>query len=51
MLQVVKVSMAAGDLLQFAQPMQGNKSKVIKLHAVGKNVGYRRFRKAGDVVV
>ena len=51
MLQVVKVFVAAGGLLQFAQPAQGNKSQVVKLDAVGKDVGYRRIRKAGDVVV
>ncbi len=36
MLQVVKVFVAAGGLLQFAQPSQGNKSQVVKLDAVGK---------------
>ena len=51
MLQVVKVFVAAGGLLQFAQPAQGNKSQVVKLDAVGKDVGYRHIRKAGDVVV
>ena len=51
MLQVVKVFVAAGGLLQFAQPAQGNESQVVKLDAVGKNVGYRQIRKAGDVVV
>ncbi len=50
-LQVVKVFVAAGGLLQFAQPAQGNKSQVVELDAVGKNVGYRHIRKAGDVVV
>ncbi len=51
MLQVVKVFVAAGGLLQFAQPAQGNKSQVVKLDAVGKDVTYRHVRKAGDVVV
>jgi hypothetical protein len=51
MLQVVKVFVAAGGLLQLAQPAQGNKSQVVKLDAVGKDVGYRHIRKAGDVVV
>ena len=51
MLQVVKVFVAAGGLLQFAQPAQGNKSQVVKLDAVGKDVGNRQIRKAGDVVV
>jgi len=51
MLQVVKVFVAGGGLLQFAQPAQGNKSQVVKLDAVGKDVGYRRVREAGDVVV
>ena len=51
MLQVVKVFVAAGGLLQFTQPAQGNESQVVKFDAVGKDVGYRYFRKAGDVVV
>jgi hypothetical protein len=51
MLQVVKVFVAAGGLLQSAQPAQRNESQVVKLDAVGKDVGHRRVRKAGDVVV
>ncbi len=39
MLQVVKVSVAAGGLLQFAQPAKGDESQVVKLDAVGKNDG------------
>jgi hypothetical protein len=42
---------AAGGLLQFAQPAKGNKAQVVELDAVEKNVGYRQIRKAGDVVV
>jgi hypothetical protein len=44
MLQVVKVFVAAGGLLQFAQPAQGDKSQVVKLDAVGKDVGDRHIR-------
>ncbi len=34
MLQVAKVFVAAGGLLQFVQPAQGNKSRVVQLDAV-----------------
>ena len=36
MLQVVKVFVAAGGLLQFAEPAEGNKSQIVELDAVGK---------------
>lgn len=38
MLQVVKVFVTAGGPLQFTQPAQGNKSQVVKLDAVEKDV-------------
>ncbi len=39
MLQVVKVFVAAGGLLQFAEPTEGNESRTVNLDTAGKDIG------------